>query len=758
MRMGTDILIGLKELQNFGVSYNYAKKKVSQNREGLKPTWKSMKKGHTRLVSYDSLPGEQKNKLPAKAELIQLIEKEEALEAVGNRATLLSSIRVLIENRYRDILDYHILKEKGISDQKAMDLTIASGLLRFIQAYPTKTKTRELGIATNRELQQLVLEYLSDLKNELNRELYGFRVNNLRILQERVRKWKAAFSFAFENSTEKTLQVKERQANKAAVLSLIPGHFGNDRARKVGKISTTNPVLIAGGRIDLTEYHASKLLLLFMNPGSGQKFDFENIYLRYQQLCSEDGKQPVSMSSVKNFLKNQEVRKYTIWERDGWAQHDKQLPYVRGQRPEFALQKGGYDGFQVDFKTYVKSEEKLFMLTVVFVADYYSEAITGFDIGLVENGRMVRNMYRNHLNTHGYQSYIEIESDRFSGNLSADTRSVFEKCCRYINQSTPNDPQGKAPNPKSRFVERLVAEVNRLAQNTRGWKGTNITSIDKQRKPNPDYAEYVNSLEAGIQEIIQLINIYNNKELPKYNGLSRISKFRNNIHPAALTIPVLSAAQLLNQHTIATVRNEIVKIRLSGKVYEYDFPDAFEQTYRMAPGRKVRVYFDENDLEEVDVFGFSEPANPEADVYLATLEKLKRVRRDKDGQRASDLEEISHITKRRTVINQDVSRKLLEVQAAEFGLESADYPIEHLKKLVAGARYQHDQTIIRPADRVYHKELATQEAISSESYYQKRLITDLGLKVPQSPGEPGKSDDSKRQYIERRRNRRKDQE
>lgn len=757
MRMGTDILIGLKELANFGVSYNYAKKKVSQNRHGLKPTWQSMKKGPARLVSYDSLPSEQKNKLPAKKELIHLIEKEEALEATGNRAALLSRIKVLIENRYRDILDYHILKEKGISDQKAMDLTIASGVLRFIQAYPTKTKTRELGVATNKELQQLVLEYLAELKKELKRELYGFRVNNLRILQERVRKWKAIFSFALENSTEQTLHIKEREANKAAVLSLIPGHFGNDRARKVGKVSKDNPVLIAGGRIDLTEYHASKLLLLFMNPGSGQKFDFENIYLRYQQLCAEDRKQPVSISSVKNFLKNQEVRKYTTWERDGWAQHDKQLPFVRGQRPEYALQKGGYDGFQVDFKTYVKSEEKLFMLTVVFVADYYSEAITGFDIGLVENGRMVRNMYKNHLNNHDYQSYIEIESDRFSGNLAADTRSVFEKCCRYINRPAPNDPRGKAPNPKSRFVERLVAEVNRLAQNTRGWKGTNITSIDKQRKPNPDYAEYVNSMEAGIQEIIQLINIYNNKELRKYSGLSRIKKLRNNIHPGALTIPVLSAAQLLNQRTIVTVRSEIVKIRLSGRTYEYDFPDAFEKNYLMAPGRKVRVYFDENNLDQVDVFGFSDPANSETDVYLATLRKLNRVRRDKDGQKVSDLKEISWITKRRALINEDVSRKLLEVQAAEFGLEPGDYSIGHLKKLVAGARHQHDQSIIKPADKVYQQELATPEALSTESYYQKRLITDLGLKLPESPEEPEKSDASKRQYIERRRNRRKDQ-
>src|SRR5690606_26848441 len=139
--------------------------------------------------------------------------------------------------------------------------------------------------------------------------------------------------------------------------------------------------------------------------------------------------------------------------------------------------------------------------------------------------------------------------------LTEDTRTIFEKTCQYITQPAPNDPQGKASNPKARYVERLIQELNRLCQNVDGWKGTNITAIDPNRHPNPDYrtGNYVEGLAEGKKLIIDLINMYNNDVYER--ECSRMDECLTNINPEAPEIPVIMRAQLLNQHTTVTVRN-----------------------------------------------------------------------------------------------------------------------------------------------------------------------------------------------------------
>ena len=183
-------------------------------------------------------------------------------------------------------------------------------------------------------------------------------------------------------------------------------------------------------------------------------------------------------------------------------------------------------------------------------------------------------MFRNHLNMMGGRSYLEVESDRFSGNNAAETRAIFEETCQTITQPLPNDPEGKAANPKARLVERLIQEVNRMAQNSEGWKGTNITSIDSQRKPNPDYkpANFIDSTEEGINQVIKLINAYNNVRLKKFGNKSRIEVCKSNINPQAPLIESWRMALILNQNTLVTLRNGAVSMVVNGRSFEYQFP------------------------------------------------------------------------------------------------------------------------------------------------------------------------------------------
>jgi hypothetical protein len=556
------------------------------------------------------------------------------------------------------------------------------------------------------------------------------------VLQRKELAWLNAFEQALEQHSNDPKIERERQANQAALGTLVHGNQGNNNRRVLGRLNENEAerIMLPSGKIDFSEWNARTLVYLFMNPGKANKYDFENLYRRYTLECSKQERQPeVNLSAVKAFLTSNEVKLYTTRERNGYAELDKMLPHVYGKKNVYSLSKGGYDGFQVDFTSRINGKQ--LMLTVVAVFDYSSGAITGFDVGLVEDGLMVRNMYRNHLNLMGGRSYCEIESDRFSGNLTDDTRTIFEKTCNHISQPRPNDPQGKAPNPKARFVERLIQELNRIAQNLEGWKGTNITSIDKNRKPNPDYrsGNYIEGYAESVKQIIDLVNAYNNDTWNREQ--SRMAECLANINPNAPTIPRESIAMLLNQHTITTVRNARILIEVNRREYEYAFPEFDQHAHQMMKGYKVKVYYDEADMSTVDVFG-------ENDVYIGTLGKLHRIARAKVEQTQEDLRGLGKMVAARKATEERIekpTRKLLELEASELGIDISNMSLKDAQELVAGMReITHEE--------LFAKALATPNAQLTRSYYEDRLLRANGEPVPVSKREQQGMDDARREY------------
>lgn len=623
----------------------------------------------------------------------------------------------------------------------------AAGWLRLLNNYTTPKETKSIGFKTKLDLRTAVVEQLlADVKKN-KAHLYGFKVTNVAVLQRKELTWAKAFGEALEQYSNEPKIECENRANEAALGTLIHDNFGNNHRRVLGRLNTNEAerILLPSGKIDFSEWNARTLVYLFMNPGKANKYDFENIYRRYLYECKKENRQAeVNISAIKDFLTCNEVKMYTERERHGWSQLDKMLPHVYRKRPEFALSKGGYDGFQVDFTSRI--DGKQLMLTVVAVFDYMSEAITGFDINLVEDGLMVRNMYRNHLNMMGGRSFIEIESDRFSGNLTENTRSIFEKTCQYITQPTPNDPQGKAPNPKARFVERLIQELNRLAQNFPGWKGTNITSIDKNRKPNPDYrnGNYVEGLAESKKQIIDLINIYNNDT---YNRTtSRIEVCIENINPDAPIIPRENISLLLNQHTITTVRNAKILIEVNRREYEYAFPEFDQHVHRMMKGYKVKVYFDETDMSTIDVFG----AN---DDYIGTLGRLHRISGTKAEQKHEDLRGLGQMgAARDNMIDriQAPTRKLLELEASELGVDISNMSLQDAQEFIAGMK---DVS----AEELYAEALDTPVAKATKAYYNDRMFTANGETMPLSKAEKKSMTDKQKELIREKFKRNKEQ-
>ncbi|MFD0997720.1 hypothetical protein ACFQ21_00310 [Ohtaekwangia kribbensis] len=738
---GNKIWLFVPELDNstVGVSLGYIKKKVSESRKLSRPTWKSKKHDLDKriiLIDYDSLPETTKVKLPSRADLIKLSQAD-TTEVQLNKLQDACDQLADLHSKYTFISDYHFFLKRTESQVKAEDLKQAAGWLRLLNAYKTPKETRTINFNSKAEFRTAVLNKLIENFRAAKAHLYGFKITNLAVLQRKELEWAKAYKEALELYFNEPKIEAERQANEAALGTLIHENFGNNHRRVLGRLNDNEAerILLPSGRIDFSEWNARTLVYLFMNPGKANKFDFENIYRRYQFECKKAGRKPeVEISAIKDFLTSNEVNLYTKRERHGWAEFDKMAPHVYGKEYEYSFSKGGYDGFQVDFNS--KIEGKQLMLTVVAVFDYMSEAITGFDVGFVEDGLMVRNMYRNHLNMFEGRSYIEIESDRFSGNLAEDTTQIFSKTCQKISRPIPNDPQGKASNPKSRFVERLLQELNRLAQNFPGWKGTNITSIDKNRKPNPDYrnGNYVEGYAESVKQIIELINIYNHDKYGRTK--SRWEKCIENINPKAPAIPRESISMLLNQSTMIAVRNARISFEVNRREYHYAFPEYDQYVHMMEKGYRVKVYFDETDMNTIDVFG-------ENDQYIATLGKTKRVARAKAEQTPEDLKQLGKMTNdRKQFVErvQSVSRKMLEFEASQLGIDISNMSLQDAQEVIAGMKE------ISP-EELFEDALATSYAAQSTDYYQDRLIRSKDIAVPASKKEKKGLDDERRALV-----------
>ncbi|WP_143164250.1 hypothetical protein [Hymenobacter daecheongensis] len=614
-------------------------------------------------------------------------------------------------------------------EAKATQLTEAAGWLRLLANLETRAQLKSLGFEKKDQARAAVLDQVLDQK------LYGLRVSNVRVLQAKELAFAKALQLSVEDQ-EAGLSQHERQRNahERALLTLVPDRYGRDNARKIGRKQVVNGtdtrVLLASGQVDMSEWHANTIATLFMNPGSGNKFDLREVYRRYKQRCAATGREPIcTESGMKAFLLRNDVRQFTAWERDGHASIEKYLPHVRRERPSYSLSKGGYDGFSLDF--YTTMDGARVMLTMVAVFDYHSEAITGFSVGLVENGFMVREMYRNHLNQLDGRSFIEIESDRFSGNLAKDTQQIFRRACQIITQPAPNDPRGKAPNPKARFVERLGQELNRLAQNVEGWKGTNITSIDQQRKANPDYAGTASqgSLELGIRQVSKLVAVYNHEQVEKWNGQTRWQRLLADLNPEAPVLDALTRATLLSQHTVTSVRHAAVRITVGNKTHEYPFPTYAKYAHKMGKGLKVRVYYDETNLASVDVFGFADAKDTGTDVHLATLGKGQRVQMAKTEQTDGDQAELGRQDRQREAMREEMDRKQLESEAVAYELEvPAGIGVKALRALVKGARLT--SPVVADFDTRFGQVLAAPAAAAQLAYYDDALLRDQGHRVP----------------------------
>lgn len=697
------IYVTNQELVGWGFSTNTIKEFKGE---------KSPDDGREYIYSYDKIADRSektKAKLPEKELIIAHINAENAIKD-AEKCNISTSFVYRKFCNYLKITDLHFFKAKKYSESKSKGLMNSMAMLRFLAA--TKLKKEDLKVVTGFESRELLLKTTIELfKDE---EVNGHIVRKaldlpmLPCSYDRLRKKVDAF-------------VKFRANSKVNECEFLCTKVGNTNSMIIGKPSgTMDDDLIEGTHINVAEFHAATLIKLAMNPGKGNKFDILETWNRYARKCKDVEKEPATYAAVKNFLAKPEVKQFYVWERHGFAAFDKMLPHIHGKRAEYSLRKGGMDGFQVDF--YTQDKDKAVMLTCVAVFDYTSEAITGFEVGYVENGLTVRNAYRNHLRLHGGRTYNMLDMDGSMANTSDKTKELFAKVVGKVVVGMSDDPTYKhRANSKSRFSERLIQEINRLAQNLPEWKGTNVTSFNIQRKPNPDYVKkYKGTIDEGVAQVISLVNVYNNKSLEKYGNKSRIQVFQEKMDVTAEVIDYTTMAQVFNWSTIVSVRHDVIKIQLHKIDYEYYVPDRLAWASKMEAGSRVKVYYDEADMNEVHVFGWV--VNNEGDPqehFLGTLKRGERAYRDEASQTTKDLALIGQQTQKRKVMIDKVQRKALEVEAYTYGIDITQFPnLNDLEMAVKGAREREPEETL---EERYSEELATVEAVRTQKFYEEHF-------------------------------------
>ena len=480
---------------------------------------------------------------------------------------------------------------------------------------------------------------------------------------------------------------------------------------------------------DLHEWHMNTLFYLYTAPGMANKLSQTEVYRRYTLKCAKMGVIPVSLRTAQRAMKKTEH--LSGIERHGLDFINAYLPEVRGSRPEYALAKGGIDGMQVDFYCEIGKENakasKWVMLTIVIVADYYSDAITGYAIGLVENAELVRKAYRNHLATMKGYTYHTLQMDQGSANAVA-TKQVFERVVKHVESPTLYYKGKNKGLPNARKVERIVQELNRLTQGMNGWNGTNVTSQgDKNRKPNNEYSKTPVSIQEAIKQVHNLVKMYNHDAMLREDGRSKwevlhdIQKTNKTLqgfqtHEGLVfnteRLTALQIAESFLQKTVITPKGGLVEMQVAKREYIYRI-DMLKYAYLMPQGT-VTVFFDPDNMESVECFGNGNHPNPSNGGeytmnYIGTLPLVQRL-----GNK--QIAEIKEITASKRANISLLQRKNIEAEAVYYGVDVTLYPdITQLNAIVEGLRSIQ-------ADPIMQKERYAQALENAENWNSNETL------------------------------------
>ncbi|MDR2622142.1 MAG: Mu transposase C-terminal domain-containing protein [Dysgonamonadaceae bacterium] len=386
---------------------------------------------------------------------------------------------------------------------------------------------------------------------------------------------------------------KLKEFRKVDSVSCIHGRVGKTLPYKM------NPYVVAlvAGYLKAPNYYSAS-----------QVAEWTNINIEKHNAANGTSFRSISRSTVYHFFRQN--RTEINFNREGRHRFDIAVrPYLSRIKARHAGSLLQMDGTPVQifcwnsYEKQKKEGKKPVRLTLFVLRDVYSGKITGFDLSESEDRFSIINALKMHI-----KEYNHLPAEIVHDNSSATHTDEFESIKEHLENRGVIVRAAKVGNPQDKGeVERFFGTFqSRYQRLIGGFVGEGIRSkrangriseefIKKCYKEN-GYYEYDEMLKI----INDLISLYNNSVSSKHGNKTPNQLYAESEKPYIKKVNALDTAQMFWSNKKVRVRRSMIvnDVRKDGRIYEiWNDEDKLKLN-----GKKVRIYYDENDASEIHVF------------------------------------------------------------------------------------------------------------------------------------------------------------
>ncbi|WP_338813464.1 hypothetical protein V9L05_18940 [Bernardetia sp. Wsw4-3y2] len=436
------------------------------------------------------------------------------------------------------------------------------------------------------------------------RRLTGYNTKtNLRKAAANILKFKNLKGLAITNAA--SLRVKEHHYNNLGVECIISGKFGNKNAAKT----------------EVKDFHDITLVGLYMNIDKPQIYHIDSkygVYAQYLDKCDAHGKEAMSVSWVKQHFSCERVQAIISKQRYG-KKHQKAhfMNKIRSEKVKYSNSRIALDGIPIGATFMYKGELK-WQYNLFPIFDVASGAVIGFSHGFNENTAMFKEAMRQAIHTANYKKFKEVVSDGFlKKNIQANDILAF--ACEKYNPVVQNPQENEAENMGFILQERF--------RKYPWWTGLGITTNKKESRPNRDFfkVKEAPAYSVFLKTIFKEVALYN-AEIQE-NGNSRIGNYNQNFRKQSEFIHPSVLRRMFGDWTTRKIVAGMLEVQVGKKTYKYAVPEyadwlGNDQEFSKNQAR-VRVYFDKNDMSQVDICNIVDKDDLSKDKFKSTLNELE---------------------------------------------------------------------------------------------------------------------------------------
>ena len=582
--------------------------------------------------------------------------EEDARRAAALTSNSLPALRQA-QRRYYQVADFNnALTEFRLTKERAAGIATSAAWLDMIASQAGKYDVQRLGIpgiSDKNRLKDLTVQALSEDKP------YGLQhISSVRTLQQRLTAWK-----------------KGLQADRnTALASLMHQNWGKTKDNK--KLN-----------------NAAKLMLmsLYLNWDSDVKLLPQQIHDAYcakiargeslvdtetgELLIPERDLKPLSLSSVKTYLRSKEVQAVASKYRDGSKFHNDQFrPYVKGQAPRYSLSLTSSDGEHVPFRLKISGKETYKRAVCYLIFDAHSQAVVGWAIGMGETKELMQAAFRNMVLATGGVLPLENQLDNFGQSMAEELREMFD----ILTFCEPYHPQSK-------YAETLIGrfEQQQLRRHE-GWLGGNIQDRKQVNKRNPDIKTKSYTLGEINALYAEAIEQYNNT-CPQGRNRTRAQILQEDVNPDAYKLSATGLAMTAGYHTRASIVRGYITIEVDSVEYTYEVSNYEQVIPELQNGWKVRVRYLRDQLDErIWIFNYDDLKDTRNDRFLAECLRVEAPQRAKAEQTDIDAQRAAHMHERIGRFDRWVEEKASQVPTYKEVEDAETDPAEAEARLADG--------------------------------------------------------------------------